>query len=233
MKNILFILLSGLFIASCNLNAPPNDKVPGKLDSVVIYRDTIHAPRKVTGVYRKHYAHFTDCADGKTYIVQNTAMVDSLYDMILPNAYTDQPVYVTAMASFADSDPNAIYLTGNYKANSIGPSNECFKADFWCTGTEPFWTLVISKDLELIDFFDPMTQITAHFAYAEPKIKAGVTYYDATDGENSISIHIRKEKCNGATDKQYDYSAEVKLNGKDYQGCAGAYSGIADGNGIK
>ena len=62
-----------------------------------------------------------------------------------------------------------------------------------------------------------------HFVYAEPDIKNGLTVYNSTDGENKISVAIKKEKCNGAIDKQYEYSVQVQLNELKYNGCAIKY----------
>ncbi|MGZ4048193.1 MAG: hypothetical protein ACXVNN_02455, partial [Bacteroidia bacterium] len=89
-----------------------------------------------------------------------------------------------------------------------------------CFGTEPFWQIQISEKENLIDFYDPMEQKTTHFIYSKPEIKDGITTYTSSDKKDRISIAIKKEKCNGAIDPQYDYSVLVTLNDKKYNGCA-------------
>ena len=143
-----------------------------------------------------------------------------MYNLILPNAYTDEAIYIEMNASLDPNDANAILFTDNIKAEQKNYKNTCIESDYWCTGTEPFWIIQISKAEDLIDFYNPMEQKTTHFVYAIPEIKNGITTYSSTDGENKIKVIIKKEKCNGAIDKQYDYSAQVQLNDKKYSGCA-------------
>ncbi|MFL5762582.1 MAG: hypothetical protein ACJ77K_01490 [Bacteroidia bacterium] len=224
MKRVCFaliILTAGL--SSCNLNAPPTDKLPTRLDSANVFRDTVVEIKEFKGLYCKHPAHFRTCDSAAAFIVKNSEKLDSAYDKLLPNAYPGQAIAVDLIAVFDPADPHGIVLSGINSAEQQNHKNNCLFSEFWIFGTEPFWTIQISKEGNLIDFYDPMAQATTHFAYAEPKIKAGITYYDATNGKNTISIQIRKEKCNGAIDPQYDYSAEVTLNGKSYHGCANSY----------
>ena len=191
-----------------------------QLDSIKIGRETKSVVKQYQGLYRAHQSNFLDCESGKLFVMQNTTTIDSLYNLILPNAYSDEAIYIEMNACLDPNDPNAILYRDGIKAEQKNYKNTCIQSDYWCTGFEPFWIIQISKGEDLIDFYNPMEQKTTHFVYSTPEIKNGTTTYSSTDGENKISIVIKKEKCNGAIDKQYDFSVQVQLNDKKYNGCA-------------
>ncbi|HEY0031295.1 MAG TPA: lipoprotein [Bacteroidia bacterium] len=220
MKKIVLFFSALVVLAGCNLNTPPSNELPAKLDSIKIQRDSVPTVMGYKGLYYPHYANFVNCEDGKRYVVKNNGIIDSIYNVILPNAYTDEAVYVEMNAYVDPKDSGSILYTGNAKVEQKNLKNTCIAYEYWCTGTEPFWQVQISKEEGLIDFYNPMEQKTTHFIYAEPKIKGGVTYYTSTDGEQKISVAIKQEKCNGAFDAAYNYSARVELRGMVYNGCA-------------
>lgn len=206
---------------ACNVSTTPENNGTVSLDSIKVGRETKPEIKHYSGLYRAHTSNFLDCESGKLYVLKNTnTILDSMYNLILPNAYTDEAIYIEMNASLDPNDANAILFTDNIKAEQKNYKNTCIPSDYWCTGTEPFWVIQISKAEDLIDLYNPMEQKTTHFVYAIPEIKNGITTYSSTDGENKIKVIIKKEKCNGAVDKQYDYSAQVQLNDKKYSGCA-------------
>ncbi len=219
MKKIFYLVSLILFLLACNVNTTINNHTLS-LDSIKVGREAKSVPHQFNGLYREHTSQFLDCGTGALFVLKNTQLLDSLYNSILPNAYADEAIYVEVNASTDVNDSTVILFTSNLKAEQKNYKNTCITADYWCTGTEPFWQIQISKAEDLIDFYNPMEQKTTHFVYAEPEIKNGVTTYFSSDGENKISIIIKKEKCNGATDLQYDYSVEVNLNNKKFNGCA-------------
>jgi uncharacterized membrane protein len=224
MKRLLLLFLPAIFTASCNLNTTPENNNSLKLDSLKIGRDTSASVKEYKGLYSKHYSHFINCSDGKIFVLKNNALPDSLYDSILSDPYSGQSIAIQMNAITDPGDPNAILFTGNLKAEQKNHKNTCIPFEYWCMGMEPFWTIQISKNEDLIDLYEPMEQRTTHFAYAAPDIKNGVATYSASDGQNKISIIIKKEKCNGAIDRQYDYSAEIQFNSKKLNGCAIKYA---------
>ncbi len=214
------ILFSGIIILSaCNVSTSPENKNAIQLDSIKIGKETKPVIKQFQGLYRSHQSNFLDCESGKLFVLKNTSTIDSLYNLILPNAYTDEAIYIEMNASLDADDQNAIHYTNGIKAEQKNYKNNCINSDYWCTGTEPFWIIQISKNEDLIDFYNPMEQKTTHFVYSIPEIKNGITTYSSTDGENKINVVIKKEKCNGAIDKQYDFSIQVQLNDKKYNGC--------------
>lgn len=217
-KTILFFTVI-LFLSACNVSTTPENNGVVQLDSIKIGRETKMEAQQFKGLYRSHQSNFIDCISGQLFVLKNTSVVDSLYNLILPNAYTDEAIYVEMNATTDINDSGALTYTDGIKAEQKNYKNNCITSDYWCTGFEPFWVIQISKNEDLIDFYNPMEQKTTHFVYAAPEIKNGVTIYSSTDGENKITISIKEEKCNGAIDKQYDFSAKVQLNNKKYTGC--------------
>jgi uncharacterized membrane protein len=68
-----------------------------------------------------------------------------------------------------------------------------------------------------------MKQKTSHFLFQKPEIKDDIINYSSEDKQlkNNITVQIKKEPCSdGMSEKKYNYSAEVNLNGKIYKGCA-------------
>ena len=210
---------------SCNINTSPDKNASLKLDSIKIGRETKTSTSIFQGLYYPHYSNFINCSDGKRYILKSNNLVDSAYNKILPNAYTDEAVFLEINASLDIYDTTTINfgMGSTFKMEQKSHKNTCIASDYWCTGIEPFWLIQISKKEDLIDFYNPMEQKTMHFVYAKPDIKNGLTVYNSTDGENKISVAIKKEKCNGAIDKQYEYSVQVQLNELKYNGCAIKY----------
>lgn len=220
MKKTILLIAPILFLLACNVNTNPQNNTSMQLDSINIGRETKPEIKQFHGLYRAHQSNFLDCESGQLFVLKNTSIVDSMYNLILPNAYSDEAMYIEMNASIDPTDSGSIIYSDNLKAEQKNYKNTCIQSDFWCTGTEPFWVIQISKDEDLIDFYNPMEQKTTHFVYAKPEIKNGTTTYSSTDGENKINVVIKKEKCNGAIDKQYDFSVQVQLNDKKYNGCA-------------
>ena len=220
MKNSIVFSITFLFVTACNVNTTTENKGSIQLDSIKIGRETASEIKHFQGLYRSHQSNFLDCVSGQLFVLKNTSIVDSLYNLILPNAYTDEAIYVEMNVSTDINDSGALTYSDGIKAEQKNYKNNCVISDYWCTGFEPFWVIQISKNEDLIDFYNPMEQKTTHFVYSQPEIKNSVTTYSSTDGENTIKISIKEEKCNGAIDKQYDFSVKVQLNNKTYNGCA-------------
>ena len=111
MKKIILLFAVYCCLSGCNLNAPPNDHIPGKLDSIKIQRDTVSESQSFKGLYRKSSAQFTNCESHTTYTVKNSSLLDSLYHHLLPNAYTGEAIYVEMKAKPDPADSGAVILT--------------------------------------------------------------------------------------------------------------------------
>lgn len=222
MKTTTLLFLIVLFSA-CNQSGNP---VQVKSPAPVLAEDTLRITKKFSGIYfNDGTGKFISCEQPEmTYLLDSDNKLDSARKQILPHAYPAEGIFVQMLAEInSSSDGNyagLLKVKELVKAKQKNSKNTCIPYDFWCTGTEPFWQLQISKAENLIDFYNPMEEKTTHFSYSAPRTEGNATYYTASDKDQNISITIKNEKCNGATDSQYDYSAEVKLNGKKYNGCA-------------
>lgn len=220
-KKMMLLAFPALLFAACNVKTNPGAEKSIQLDSIKVGRAHLTEPKHYEGLFRMHQSNFLDCGSGKLFVLSDLpAEADTMYSNILPDAYSDQSVYMEMEAAADLNDANLLHYSSGIKMERKNYKNVCTEFDYWCMGTEPFWQVEISKTESLIDFHDPMAQKTTHLMYAEPEIKNGTTTYSSTDGESTIKIVIKKEKCNGAIDKPYDYSVQVELNGKKYNGCA-------------
>jgi uncharacterized membrane protein len=216
-------LITVCFIMACNQSGNP---MQIKGPAAVLVQDTLRITKRFTGIYLNDgVGRFLDCEHpGLIYRVKsNNTELDSALKKILPNAYKGEGIYVEMNAEMSSIESKVfsgmLEVKDVLKTEQKGPRNDCMPSDYWCFGTEPFWQLQISKTENLIDFYNPMEQTTIHFNYSEPKISGGITVYTASAKKNRISISIKKEKCNGAADAPWEYSAEIVLNGKRYNGC--------------
>ncbi len=95
--------------------------------------------------------------------------------------------------------------------------------EFWCEGSDPAdWRLEISNYMGFI-YYENAGDATAWLiAWYPPKINGNKWTYDipATPGKNgALSLVIKKEKyTNPKTQKAYDYSCEMKVNGQTLKG---------------
>lgn len=102
--------------------------------------------------------------------------------------------------------------------------NPCPVFDFWCAGTEPFWSLYISKAEKIARFKTPLNEEGRTFRYSEPVQKGEMLTYTLEDiqapGTFAV-VTIRKEACSdGMSDIRYNYSAGVQWGKTLWKGCA-------------
>lgn len=218
MKKIIPIIFLTIFLESCSINNKKEDQSLGGIDSVKITRaETVNPSGEFNGLYSKGKFYSYDHPETGYSVVDKTNSIDSIYHFLLPHAYPLQTVNLEAEGT---KTGKIIYITKVFKMEQKNYRDICIPYDYWCTGMEPFWQIQISEKENLIDFYDPMTQLTTHFLYSKPEIKNEIIYYTSTYEKNKINITLKKEKCNGAVDLQYEYSAQVTLNDKKFYGCA-------------
>lgn len=224
------LLLPACFIFACACKPIVNQQTnPGTTNIDSLQNDTLRITKAFKGIYRSNTLNktFEACDQpGIIHKVENTEGIDSLFKKIYPNAYPGQGIYVEMLAEIHAAPKNSgpfidvLSLKECTKAEQKNQYNTCILSDYWVLGMEPFWQLQISAKEGLIDFYNPMEQSTVHFDYANPTVTNNITTYSSSSDGNTIKIVIKKEKCNGAVDKQYEYSATIQLNGKNYSGCA-------------
>ncbi len=162
---------------------------------------------------------FISCSDNQTLaIMGDTKKLDSLYKVLLPEAYEGQTIFAKLKGTLSNNDLSVKEVV---QAEQKNESNTCIPYDYWCMGNEPFWRVQISEKENLIDFFNPMENTYSHFNFSKPEIKQNSTVYTAESGANKIKITITNEKCSdGMSERDYQYKSEAVLNGTVYKGCA-------------
>lgn len=178
---------------------------------------------------------FRNCADNKQYWVRDaTRSLDSLYrEACFPAPIPYEAVYAvfTGTLGSKDTSSNAVETEGVFivtKVDTLQSKNKfnaCLPWEFWCSGTEPFWSLQISEAEGGIFFKNMADETGAQYAWDEPRTdgKTSWTYEisDASGSKDGLKIVIKKEKCNdGMSEIEYGYSAEIMMNGTTLRGCA-------------
>jgi len=102
--------------------------------------------------------------------------------------------------------------------------------EFWCEGTDGVWRVEICWYIGFL-YYENAADASAEFcAWYPPKVNGNKWTYDipAQPGNNgALTLVIKKEKhVNANTQKVYDYSCELKVNGKTLKG--GAIRGTAN-----
>jgi uncharacterized membrane protein len=225
MKISIYFFLTSLLLISCNHS---ENKTSGSNTPVIAKNDTTVFVKDFSGLllHNKKLMKFISCDHPElVHLIKNNDQIDSLYKKILPNAYDGESLFLQAQMETSPSDNNTysdlLTVKKVIKAEQKNPVNTCIPFNFWCKGNEPFWQTEISEKENLIDFYNPMEQRTTHFIYYQPETKNGIIEYVSKGEKNEIKISIKNEKCSdGMSEKTYNYSVEVILNGKKYKGCA-------------
>ncbi len=90
--------------------------------------------------------------------------------------------------------------------------------DFIGLGTEPFWSLEL--DFEKQFRFVPMSGDSLTLPAVAGMDKDGGWQYEVRAGKSVMNVLIKKEACSdGMSDKTYDYSVALRVNGQEYKGC--------------
>lgn len=115
------------------------------------------------------------------------------------------------------------------------PENFGLPFEFWCEGTDGEWRVEICWYIGFIYYENAGDASTWLIAWYPPKVSGNKWTYDIPEnpGHNgAFNLVIKKEKCtNVKTQKTYDYSCELKVNGKTLKG--GAIRGTANVMGAK
>jgi uncharacterized membrane protein len=230
MKIIYFFLIC-LMMFSCNIKQDTSSKAGST--NILGQNDTLHIIKEFSGLLINHSPEkqFISCDNIEMiHLLEKNDQTDTILKSILPNALDGESIFLQMQAEIKPSSDkkyaDILSIKKFIKAAQKSYLNTCIPYDFWCKGNEPFWQLQISEKENLIDFYDPMQQKTTHFPYSKQEIKDGILQYNSKDEKlkNNILIKIKKERCSdGMSEKQYDYSVEVVLNGSNYKGCALKY----------
>lgn len=211
MRPSLILVLFALGMYQCQQG--PQNPVPTS--------STEPAPSTLRGYYamQNHTATLRSCADDKKYQIKDaTGMLDSLYETAcFPAPIPGESVYAVLNGTLA-ADGSTFTATRVDTLQSKNRFTACMLWEFWCSGTEPFWSLQISEAEGGIFFKNMGDETGQAFPWKSPKTDGKTSWVYETE---NLRITIKKSPCSdGMSEMEYNYSAEVVRNGETFRGCA-------------
>jgi uncharacterized membrane protein len=140
-----------------------------------------------------------------------------------------EPVYAAVrgriLPSQMSTDPGMLAVVAIDSVGTASWLTEPLDFAFYCSGTEPFWSLNICKSPAGMFFKNWSGEKSATYELNTPVIKDDKewTYSgkNVKDPTQAITVTIRTAPCNdGMSDMKFNYEASVKVNGTTFRGCA-------------
>lgn len=145
-------------------------------------------------------------------------------------AYPYESIYVEVKGylkgksntGYAEEYQNVLIVTDLITSKQKSISSDCFAFEFIAVGNEPFWSLDIIPSEKIIALKDVGVEKTYVFPFKAAKVVGNTfTYQTTNDRKQTLKAIIIKEPCSdGMSDRKYNYSAQVTINGKTLKGCA-------------
>lgn len=184
--------------------------------------------------YDKYGSTFRDCLhpDSVYIVIDNTGRLMPEFQNIFSgkNVYGSLKIKVkgvlipTEEQKHKDKHPVSLRIIEVQSVEKKTPGNTCIPYDYWATGSNPDWSLQISKKENIIEFFDGAEGKLYSFFWNEPRSENGILVYSSfnTVRKYSIIASITRQKCaDPGTGTEREYTAEVELTGgKKFKGCA-------------
>ena len=235
MRNYILLFITGLFLQACNSSENNNHADDSAASKIRVDTHINKTPLSFKGLYT--FGHevntFQDCmADQKVYWVN-----DSLADMRKPyedankfmtypyeSVYAEVKGYLSGKSrmGYASEYENVLVVTEITKLESKTFRTDCYNYEFIALGNEPFWSLEIIPDEKRIVLKDMGIEKVQEFIYKPAVLGESLYHYEARNPKNEkLEVLMRKEKCSdGMSDREYNYSAEIRLSGRILKGCA-------------
>ena len=233
MKWLYILFLISSVLLSCN-HSTKTPEQPGTVAALNIPADSSSVlDTSFTGaiaiktfeglLFTSKSANILKVCDGKSsYILTDeNNLVTSAYQKTISNlTYENESVYARMKGYIKSRD--TLMVTSVVDINPKSFLTSCFNFEFILLGNEPFWSVEIIPDENIIALKDVSTGKSHLLPYSKPAIKGTVySYVSKNEKGDTIEILIRKENCNdGMSDRNYLYSSEITINGKSMNGCA-------------
>lgn len=176
---------------------------------------------------------FRDCSGKQTiyWVIDSSANLQGKYEKTnrfpsypYESVYAEVKGYLSGKSTmgYASEYENVLVLTDIIKVEAKNFRTECYNYEFIALGNEPFWSVDIIPQEQRIVFKNIGQEKALEFVYKPASVSAGVYRYEATSpGNKKIVVVIKEQKCSdGMSDRQYNYSAEVTIDGNTFKGCA-------------
>ena len=234
MNKFLSLLVAVFALVACNSNQNQNsaaDSSKAVAEAIVPVDAT---PRLFKGFYTlgNNVNTFQDCDNQKTYwVTDSTAKLKKNYESVIqPLPYLNESIYAEIkgyLSAKAKSGPAADYehvlvVTEIKKVEAKNFRTACYPYEFIAVGNEPFWALDIVPTTQRISLKDLSQDKVFIFPYQPANVGGGVHRFETTNqAKDKLVVILRKEECSdGMSDRVYNYSAEVVINGRTLKGCA-------------
>lgn len=230
------MLLAATLLAACN--TPQKDALntgDSSLKDDYIPQHSIDTTYKIfKGLFTlsSDVSELVDCDRQTRYwIADSTGKLSATYKKIrtvLPyeneSIYAELQGYLSGKADTGNASAyeNVLVVTKINKTQVKSFRTECYPFEFIATGNEPFWSIDIVPAEQRIVLKEIGKDSASIFPYQPANIGGGIYRFESkTSQKERIAIIIREEKCaDGMSDRQYNYSAEVIINGRMLKGCA-------------
>lgn len=231
MRNSLLLLSVALLLTRCT-------DAPAPSNASTHLAPTSPRPATLRGLYFQNAegAYLVECDDltknmgghqSATPVTDQTGQLDSLYrSACQPAPIPSESVFAVLSGTLLNNTLTVNRVDTLQAKNFFTP---CAPYEFWCSGTEPFWSLQISQAESGIFLKNMAEESGAAYVWVAPETNGSTTWtYRAASQAGStggqIQVTIRKQPCNdGMSDLRFDYSSEVKANGQTLRGCAVRY----------
>ncbi|MDB5013096.1 MAG: hypothetical protein JWQ25_1298 [Daejeonella sp.] len=236
MKELISAIITlGLFI-SCNSSSNrtvTNSSKQSTKDSVIAVADK--TPRSFKGLYKYNNETntFQDCNDlTKVYWVNDSsATILKGYKKATEFlSYPEETVYAEvkgylagkATSGYGSDYENVLVITSVNKLEQKNYHTPCYNFEFIALGNEPFWSIDIIPTEQKIVLKHVGKEKVYVFPYQPANVGGGVYRFETKNSANEkLVIILREEKCSdGMSDRSYNYSAEVVIDGEPLKGCA-------------
>ena len=234
MNKFLSLSVAVFALVACNSNQNQNSAA----DSSKAVAETIvpvdSTPRLFKGFYTlgNNVNTFQDCDNQKTYwVTDSTAKLKKNYESVIqPLPYPNESIYAEIkgyLSAKAKSGPAADYehvlvVTEIKKMEAKNFRTACYPYEFIALGNEPFWAVDIVPTTQRISLKDLSQDKVFVFPYQPANVGGGVHRFETTNqAKDKLVVILRQEECSdGMSDRVYNYSAEVVINGRTLKGCA-------------
>ncbi len=226
MKYVFLLFVATVLMASCSSSKDETSEPPEKIG---LDEDSLSVKEiELKGIQ----GHFTigdeamvfincDNLDGLYWVVDETGVLNKkISEISTPNSYKTYVIAIEGVErnrvpeELQESFSKTLTVT---KVLRIQPRNNltaCLHTETWGSGDQEDWTLYISKEENVIEFYIKELDISYQFSYSEPiETNNGFSYVDEAFG-NSIEIVLEKQGC------EEGYGAVITLDGEIYKGCA-------------
>lgn len=192
--------------------------------------------------FEKGFCNFRDCSTNALYLLADSTMsMARLYKNAIEMApCPEETVYAVVQGrlfkgSDPRSDPGTLAVVRVDTMTMKNMLNCCIPYDFWCSGTEPFWSLQISQAEKALFLKDIGSEICKTFDWAAPTISGNTitwTVKNHMDPNETMKVTVVQEACSdGMSDMQYDYSSTLILGSQILEGCAVKWGKLPSGEG--